>query len=257
MNKILVNPDIHGRSFWKKSCEHIEEYDRVIFWGDYLDPYSFEYISVESAISNFEDIIDLKRNNTDKVVLLLGNHDMPYYSDVYFHFSGWHSRHSSMFHEQIKEMFNANKDLFKIAHVEKDVIFTHAGIESGWLRKIVKCDSSDIHEICEVINKLTEDVSGLSKLFTVSLSRGGHDKHASCIWSDVNDMEWSLKSEGYDDKEFHDMKQIFGHTIQTHMGLKNNVEFGKAIEFANCKMIDTAQSYVLDTDSFIINPIEK
>lgn len=73
-NTILVCGDIHGRKFWKKPCENIEPYDKVIFLGDYLDPYDFEHISVPQAIVNFEDILELKKNNMDKVVLLLGNH---------------------------------------------------------------------------------------------------------------------------------------------------------------------------------------
>lgn len=73
-NIILVCGDIHGRKFWKKPCENIDNYDKVVFLGDYLDPYNFEFISVEEAIENFKEIIELKRNNMDKVVLLLGNH---------------------------------------------------------------------------------------------------------------------------------------------------------------------------------------
>ena len=74
MNKLLVLPDIHGREFWRGPCNDIEKYDKVIFLGDYLDPYGFEGIEVEDAIENFKEILELKKNNMDKVVLLLGNH---------------------------------------------------------------------------------------------------------------------------------------------------------------------------------------
>ena len=40
--KILIIPDIHGRSFWIEPCSHIDEFDKVIFLGDYHDPYPFE-----------------------------------------------------------------------------------------------------------------------------------------------------------------------------------------------------------------------
>ena len=91
---ILVCGDIHGRRFWKKPCENIEDYDKVIFLGDYLDPYDFEGITVIDAIKNFEEIIEFKKNNVDKVILLLGNHDMPYFSSDYYFFSHYHCRHS-------------------------------------------------------------------------------------------------------------------------------------------------------------------
>ena len=38
--RILVIPDVHGRTFWKEPvCKLIESVDKVIFLGDYLDPY--------------------------------------------------------------------------------------------------------------------------------------------------------------------------------------------------------------------------
>ena len=45
MNKIIVNPDIHGRHFWEESAKHVNEFDKTIFLGDYFDPYDFEKIS--------------------------------------------------------------------------------------------------------------------------------------------------------------------------------------------------------------------
>ena len=37
--KVLVVPDVHGRLFWKEPVErYLEEVDRVVFLGDYLDP---------------------------------------------------------------------------------------------------------------------------------------------------------------------------------------------------------------------------
>ena len=72
--KILVLPDIHGRPFWTKPSKRVNEYDKVIFLGDYMDPYPFEGNSVEDSLANFGQIIDFAKNNKDKVNLLLGNH---------------------------------------------------------------------------------------------------------------------------------------------------------------------------------------
>ena len=72
--KILVLPDIHGRPFWRKPCEDIGVYDEVVFLGDYLDPYDFEHISTEQCITGLLDIVALKKQQPDKVHLLLGNH---------------------------------------------------------------------------------------------------------------------------------------------------------------------------------------
>ena len=75
MKQWLIIPDVHGRQFWKDAVSQYEgKVEKIIFLGDYLDPYPDEGITRKDAIRNFEEIIDYKINNSDKVVLLLGNH---------------------------------------------------------------------------------------------------------------------------------------------------------------------------------------
>ena len=50
MTKILVIPDLHGRSFWKEPCDNWE--GRIIFLGDYHDPYG-GYIDGEPDKAEF------------------------------------------------------------------------------------------------------------------------------------------------------------------------------------------------------------
>ena len=30
--KVLIIPDVHGRTFWKEPCKHIDEFDKTIFF---------------------------------------------------------------------------------------------------------------------------------------------------------------------------------------------------------------------------------
>lgn len=253
MKKILLLPDIHGRDFWKKPCEDISIYDKVIFLGDYFDPYDFEDISVQDCIDNFQEILRLKRENMEKVILLLGNHDFPYFSNTYYRFSHFHCRHSSRFHQRIHGLFNDNRDFFQIAYVIDDILFTHAGVDNGWWTKVIKSQETDINKICSIINDLPNNREGLQKLYFVSASRGGHDEYGSCVWCDVHDMTFN----NTEDSILKDIKQIFGHTLQAFYDRDYNIVFGKAIEFDNCKMIDTARPYVLDVDKFKIEEIGK
>lgn len=254
-NKILVLPDIHGRRFWKKPCENIENYDKVIFLGDYLDPYDFEGITVIDAIKNFEEIIEFKKNNVDKVILLLGNHDMPYFSSDYYFFSHYHCRHSEKHHKTIATLFEQNRDFFKIAHVENDVLFTHAGVESGWLKNVVCCEEEDINKICDKINSLLENKDTLRQLYSISSRRGGYNKYPSCIWADVHDMMWDeeqLKDPDAYIAPIQTMRQVFGHTLQAYYNTEGQIVFGEVKEFGNCKMIDTANVYLLNPNDFTI-----
>ena len=78
--RIIAIPDVHGRTFWKESLEYLDSVDRVVFLGDYLDPYWGERGVADDILSNFMEIISLKQKNMDKVVLLKGNHDEHYSS---------------------------------------------------------------------------------------------------------------------------------------------------------------------------------
>ena len=56
MTKILIIPDVHGRQFWKQAVAS-GEYDKVIFLGDYRDPYPDEQIDEQMAKDNFKEIL--------------------------------------------------------------------------------------------------------------------------------------------------------------------------------------------------------
>ena len=81
--KILIIPDVHGRRFWRDAIES-DDYDKVIFLGDYVDPYPNEGIGSFTAQEGLERIILYHDEHPDKVVLLLGNHDLHYmYEDFH------------------------------------------------------------------------------------------------------------------------------------------------------------------------------
>ena len=252
--KLLILPDIHGRKFWKEPCQNIDHYDKVIFLGDYLDPYGFEGIKVADAIDNFKSIIELKRHHMDKVVLLLGNHDMPYFSQSYYRLSRFHSRHSHMHHNEIAQLFMSDKDLFQIAFVCDDILFTHAGVTSTWLYDILKynVNSVDANEISKLVNGLIDTNIGLERLYMVSTYRGGYDYTSSCIWADCDETKTDYIQPT---NKLKDLKQVFGHSLQAFYNKNNEIVYGNALEFGTCKMVDTASAYVLDTETFTIEKI--
>lgn len=80
---MLVIPDVHGLSFWKEPVNrYINEVDRVVFLGDYLDPYSDngESVDTDDIFGNLVEIVNVKLKHKEKVVLLIGNHDYHYFS---------------------------------------------------------------------------------------------------------------------------------------------------------------------------------
>ncbi|MDO4214266.1 MAG: metallophosphoesterase [Bacteroidales bacterium] len=72
MSNWIIIPDVHGRKFWRAAVQGHEE-DKIIFLGDYVDPYDWEGISASEAFKELQDIIAFKKEHPDNVVLLLGN----------------------------------------------------------------------------------------------------------------------------------------------------------------------------------------
>jgi hypothetical protein len=126
--KTVAIGDTHGRSFWKLIIEQEKPFDKLIFIGDYFDTH--ETISPELQAINFREICQYKEENSDKVILLIGNHD-----EHYFPFMGnsGTSGYNTGAAPAIGHLLMTYKDLLKMAHAEDNLLFSHAGIGETWL----------------------------------------------------------------------------------------------------------------------------
>ena len=187
--KILINPDIHGRVFWKYSIEHKDEFDKIIFLGDYLDAYSPDLLLKEE--DNFKEIIQFKKNNPDKVILLLGNHDCHYINDKIYAAS----RYNPFKCNSYQKLFLDNMNLFQLIYIYDKYLFSHAGVYQKWM---------DLNKLT-LKDLLDYDLDKLSKsLNWIDYFRGGFYDVGSCIWADIRDSGTEKLLKGY----YH----IFGHT---------------------------------------------
>ena len=209
---LLIIPDIHGRLFWISATRKYPDLP-VIFLGDYLDPYTYyEEILPSEALANFKEILDFKRANMDRVTLLLGNHDIHYFDkDVNS------SRKDKEHYEEIHRLFVEKLSMFKLAMTirteERNFLFTHAGIDIGWLSyRMPKVNVNDVRDICKSLNdKLITEESLYDFVFNglmdVSASRWGYARYPSPVWTDVFDHQ-------YMQERIPNVVQIFGHTQQ-------------------------------------------
>ena len=97
IQKIAIIPDVHGRKFWRRVVE--EDADKIIFLGDYGDPYGSEEISHKDALIELEEIIRFQEENPNKVVLLLGNHDAHYLSRSFSPCSRYSHKYASEYYD--------------------------------------------------------------------------------------------------------------------------------------------------------------
>lgn len=195
---MLIVPDVHGREFWKEPLGKYP-YEEVIFLGDYLDPYQEEGITPEVALRVFREILDLKKNNPNRITLLFGNHDLMYISDPFMRDP---CRHDWEHHQEISQLFKENLDSFKLIEKRGNFIFSHAGIHPCWLERHPEFREDPV----ESLNSKLLEPSTMISLNEFSYYRGGWEySFGSPVWSDIR--EW-INWENYDK----DVCQIFGHT---------------------------------------------
>ncbi len=264
MSKYLIIPDIHCRKFWRESVNE-DKVDKVIFLGDYLDPYPDEIESnpelmevksfqdTASAIKMLEDIFSLKKSNPNKYILLTGNHTDSYIWSNFSRatrtdFNNWELYHNT---------FLENLNLFNFVWIENDVIFSHAGISDGWanefLYNFMKYDEgaelendSAILETAIVLRDTP--LENFNKFYIKALScishyRGGDYFYGSCEWADLRehiDIEKSINQiipKGEDE-----IYQVFGHT-----------QLRVPIITDKWACLDCRQSFIIDTISHEIS----
>ena len=184
--KLLIIPDVHGRDFWIEPCSHINEFDKVIFLGDYHDPYSFEVSKDTSRHRLRDELLPFVQEHQDKVICLFGNHDGNYLvGDMADRIDYQHKY-------EIRDYLQ--KMNLKLTHREGKYLFSHSGVLPKWL---------------EVNNLTLEDLETLpldhSSLLNISPYRGGwYSEAGSCVWGDVREYAMA--------KHISDIYQIFGHT---------------------------------------------
>jgi hypothetical protein len=176
LNKLIAFGDTHGRSKWKYIVEKEKDINRIIFVGDYFDDKDGKY-DPNDQIENFKEIIEFKRSNPEKVILLIGNHDFHYLKGVNEEYSSYQFGNSKNINQVLQPV--VDEGLLQMCYKHDNNFFSHAGITKTW------CENCGIDT-----NNLQESVNNLFKTditkfkFTIgdNYSRSGNDVTQSPIW---------------------------------------------------------------------------
>ena len=235
--KVMIIPDLHGRKFWRKTVSNnIGQVDKVIFLGDYLDPYPEEIVSnpdsmdckdfydAQGLLNILNDIISLKKNEPNKYILLTGNHSDSYIWSIFSAATRTDYKHWEEYHK----FFSENLKYFNLVWIENNAIFSHAGITEEWakvfLENYMKYDESALEGIsyvreCAEVLKDTElkdfNVHYIEAISNISFYRGGPVAEGSCEWADIRehiDMGESRKQGDLIPKGEDGIYQVFGHS---------------------------------------------
>lgn len=198
---LIALGDIHGRDIWKEIVKKESGAEKIVFIGDYFD--SHERITTEKQIVNFQEIVDFAKENKDRVVLIIGNHDFHYLDACRMPYSGYQGTYDKEIGELLK---NAIADeLMQMCFVKDDVCFTHAGVTQSWC----KANEIDQGNLEVSINKLFEERPEAFD-FTPGARREptGDEITQTPIWVRPRSLRKD-RIENY--------RQVVGHTIQPQL----------------------------------------
>lgn len=226
--------------------------NRIILLGDYMDYWhanTAQYVGMAEALKDWMD------NDKRAIELLLGNHDIPYYTgsnDTLFSFIKYRAAGMNMLavndvHE-IYSMMRMQVSTTLVNPVNNDVyICTHAGLTLGWFNKYCKSKigkSYDAYVISDLLNEMQAHGEWRA-LYSCGALRGGHDGNPSPLWADKNELE---------SDPVIGLNQIVGHTpVNTvHIDLNTNASmvFCDTMSFmSNDKSIGDGSLLVVGDDS--------
>lgn len=248
--RILTIGDIHGENTWKQPLEYyrpddvetnINLYDYIVFVGDYVD--SFE-LSDTQIYKNLLEIVDLKLKYPDKVILLLGNHDVQY-----IHKGNGCSGYRPSMYLQLNELFTRHEKLFQIAFQIENYLWSHAGLHRGFYKYQIEQQKYVIHNgvqreeleidksgnVADILNWCYEVRH--QPIFDCGWSRGGSQKVGGPLWAD--------KDETYK-KPLLGFHQIVGHTRTNEIKHYDNYKGDTSITYIDCMDIEYNNYYIIN-----------
>jgi hypothetical protein len=230
MNNEIIGAlgDIHGRTIWKEIINKNPQITKWVFMGDYFDTH--DDVTPEQQIENFLEIIEFKKANMDKVVLLIGNHDFHYTGYAYSTYSGYQYGAAPRIKEILLDVLS--NELMQMCYKNDIYVFTHAGVTKTW----AETNNIDLNDMENSINELFKTRPMVFD-FTMgdNYSQTGNDITQTPIW---------VRPQALLTDAIEDIIYIVGHTTVSKLGLVK--------ELPNLILIDclgtTGEYLILEND---------
>lgn len=214
-------------------------------YGDelpYVQQDIYKYQTYDETMGVLGEIVELKKKNPDKIILIKGNHDAHYiYPEI-----GQCSRYDYKNASKYKEFYKENKGLFQYAFQHGNNLFTHAGVTNTWLDFFDATLYSfglkdDLSNLGDVLNYMGEEPKSNKILNAVSRMRGGKDFAGGITWSDYR--------ESCDDFLV-GMNQFVGHSKVSYIHTEKMPNIRGSITY--CDVLETPKVN-MSSNYFIVN----
>jgi predicted phosphodiesterase len=181
--KIISIGDTHGRLQWKTIVAKEHDADLYVFIGDYFDTRNRGY-SGNRQIENFKDILEFKKANPDRVILLFGNHDFHYIKNIGEDYSGYQAGYALEIGELVEHAIN--KDLVQMCYMHDKYFFSHAGLTKTWVKATLAPNNIDPQVNDVMVNEINDFLKYKPRVFGFSIgenmSMTGDDITQGPIW---------------------------------------------------------------------------
>lgn len=210
-HRTLVVGDLHTKlPILEKVIAKANDYDKIIFLGDYVDEWGTSAIFSANLLAR---LIEFKKTNMDKVVLILGNHCLSEWQGGIFRCSGY----SETTHEAVYTLYQDNEELFRIAYAQDGILFTHAGLTKSWCKDNKIDINLSAQEYANILNlAMTERYESQYKTLFRALASAGPERggiHSpSPLWADELELR----------KDAVEINQVVGHTPERHILIIDN-----------------------------------
>jgi hypothetical protein len=241
--KTLVIPDVHQSIERVKEILSVEDFDEVVFLGDWVDSHFNP-----PAVSGFRETCSYLRHLLvehplrNKFVFLLGNHDLQYIhlnnkasttsvvAERAYYCSGFSKSKARewrrvFFDEGLRDSLFLDK--FRVCHLSQGWLFSHAGISESHIpygEGLQEFIGGSCREAWTFFRQLNHPRNYL--LSDVGQVRGGNARIGGPLWMDWRE-EFTSSS--------HIGKQIVGHTTLDEPGVKGEgTEESWNLDVAGC-----------------------
>jgi predicted phosphodiesterase len=227
--RIVILGDTHGNNVWKGIVDHEKDStDLFIFLGDYFDSRNPK-ISQRDCLNNFNDILQFKNLNKDKVVLLIGNHDYHWLPDAPYKQSSF----DPYMDKEIGDLLtnNINNGNIQLVYEQDNYLFSHAGISQKWL------EHRKLPFDCDIINDIIKKDKKLLAFHMGDDSEDGEHPLQSPIWIRPDTLSKCILP-GY--------IHVVGHTKQEEINISDSLILCDTLNGSNCQYL------IIDNNKIII-----
>ena len=215
--KVLFVGDIHNHQYMFNDIARLDtkyHFNKIILFGDYVDDWNTDN---HDSLKTLEKVFNLKQDEPDKYILLLGNHCLSYLG---YPCAGHCFELDEVVNQKLLDNWDKLNLYYEIKLNDKIYICSHAGITKPYLELELKPLEKDYRVALDTIHK--EKILWYLKL--CSEMRGGKSLYSSLLWADRQEHLNLLE---FNEVAVENRYQIIGHSpVKQITNYKNDDHLG-------------------------------